>query len=212
MSRKKHDEYCCENKYNEDVANALKSKSNKVHYKLYMIYTQDGYTDANGKEVKACNLSQKKFASLMGVKRQQFADYISTAYNAGVPSKRKLFKLSRKINIPYGYLVDNTTEYLREPSKYSGTEDSMRQIGSALTKEVTGEFLSSQRKDQEIVLGMLLKETGLSDIILGKRLTDTAIENLTREIKKTVEKALSIKENLYQPQNPIDIENLDEGE
>ena len=80
----------------------------------------------------------------------------------------------------------------------------MRQIGSALTKEVTGEFLSSQRKDQEIVLGMLLKETGLSDIILGKRLTDTAIENLTQEIKETVEKALSIKENLYQPQNTID--------
>ena len=43
MSRKKHDEYCCENKYNEDVANALKSKSNKVHYKLYQCYKQRVY-------------------------------------------------------------------------------------------------------------------------------------------------------------------------
>lgn len=201
--------YHYKDKYEEGVANTLKSLEHQIHYKLYMIYTKYGY-DKDGSHIDSYHTSLERFAEAMGVSRQQFSKYIRPN-NPHTPDIYALYKLSLYTNIPFEYLVDDTVEC---SESYSQVNSEQRQgANKKLCQSTSSNYLTAEAKNRKMLWCTFVNETGLNDVFL-QRLTETAREDLTTQVKDLVDCTLSQKDNLYVPMNPVDDEYIDyiEGE
>lgn len=198
-----------DNKYSETVADTLNAMQHKIHYKLYMIYTKDGYYE-NGSHIDAHYINLKRFSEIMGVSRQQFSKYIREN-NPDTPDIYALYRLSLHTHIPFEYLVDDTIEY--SASYGSGNSEQIIDANKRLCKKLVSSQLGLENKTRAVLWNTFLNETGLDDALL-QRLTETARTDLTKQVKDLVDRTLSQKDNLYVPMNPVDDEFIDyiEGE
>lgn len=198
-----------DNKYSETVADALNAMQHKIHYKLYMIYTKDGYNE-NGSHIDAHYINLKCFSEVMGVSRQQFSKYIREK-NPDTPDIYALYRLSLHTSIPFEYLVDDTIEY--SASYGSGNSEQIIDANKHLCKKLVSSQLGLENKTRAVLWNTFLNETGLDDALL-QRLTETARTDLTKQVKDLVDRTLLQKDNLYVPMNPVDDEYIDyiEGE
>lgn len=198
-----------DNKYNKQVADTLKAMQHKIHYKLYMLYTKDGYYE-NGSHIDGHYTNLNRFAEMMGVSRQQFSKYIREN-NPDTPDIYALYRLSQHTHIPFEYLVDDTIEY--SDSCSNGNSEQIIDANKGLCEKVVSSHLKSEIKTRTVLWNTFLNETGLGDVFL-QRLTEIARKELTTQVKDLVDRALSQKDNLYVPMNPVDDEYIDyiEGE
>lgn len=201
--------YHYQDKYEERVADTLKSLEHQIHYKLYMIYTKYGY-DKDGSHIDGYHISLERLAKAMGVSRQQFSKYIRPT-NPHTPDIHALYKLSLYTNIPFEYLVNDTIACSESYSK--GNSEQLQEANKKLCQLTISNHLTSEAKNRKMLWGTFVNKTGLNDVFL-QRLTETAREDLITQVKDLVDRTLSQKDNLYVPMNPVDDEYIDyiEGE
>ena len=207
MSQNMRKSHYIDTKYQQYVADELKKLPHKVHYKLYMIYTKDGFTDDQGIKHQGQRINQSFLADAMGVSRQQFADYIKVD-KPTIPKLGALHKLSRAINIPFEYLVEDTIDYLADPSAYSFDTNHKISANKKLCSNTIKDHLRKENSVSKNKLTKFLDDVGINCALMY-RLTDTALLDLTHALKETVNSFLSDENNLYNPVNPIDPDDLE---
>lgn len=193
-------------KYDEYSANKLKTLERKIHYKLYMIYTQYGYNTPNGENVDCYHTNLTDLAQVMGVSRQGFSKYIDST-NPTVPDAYKIYKLSQALNIPFEYFMDDSVECMENPSEYRYDSNQKLTANKFLIKQLLKDFGKEEKIIRKNEWTSFLEETGLNEATLG-RLTADAKHKITQEIKILVERTLAEKENLCEPITPLTTELL----
>lgn len=207
MENSRQKSHCMDNKFVPAIADSLKALDRKIHYKLYMIWAKDGFIDETGTKHKAENTNQSYLSSVMGVSRAQFQKYIREN-NPNQPGIYELFKLSKELNIPLEYFVDDTIDYTPNPSKISPTQTQRIASNQKLCTRLSSEYMKADSKVKDAEWENFIKKSGLTKKLLYC-LKPEAMERLSETIKQAVDDTLSDKNNTQTPINPIDVDDFE---
>ena len=152
-------------------------------------------------------LTRSNIADAMGVSRQAFTKYIREETPL-VPDIYKLCRLSKQFEIPLNYFTDDSIECMDNPKECTIPDGYSEYANRELILFLINSQLDIERKDGERKLKQLLQEAGIGHGLL-QRLTDAAVSDLTHALKETVTAILSDKNNIYEPLNPIDPDDLE---
>lgn len=192
MSKEHH---YCDNKYEKSVADKLMVLDRKVHYKLYMLWASNP------------TLTRSNIADAMGVSRQAFAKYIREETPL-IPDVYKLFRLSKQFEIPLHYFIDDDIDCMDNLQDCTIPDSYVEDTNRELIPFLINSHLDIECKDGERKLKQLLQEVGLDRGVV-QRLTAAALSDLTHALKDTVTTILSDKNNINEPINPIDPDDLE---